>query len=393
MEGDTSSKEVAKGSAGLGATGLGAAGLGATGLGATGLGGLVNMGMTCYANAVIQCIRQCKKIPWICQHGNYTTLFEPADKVKEARKLKQSVMNSFAEVVQLLERCETKKSVRPAEFWRSVNPAVKGTMYEHLASREPHDSHEFYLFLLEAMHESTAVEVDMKILRPTPQTPEEHLVIRALESWKKEFTKEYSPFVDIFYGLGHWQTECQSCKTLTHRWESFNSLKVSVPAEKGGVKKLQDLLGVDMEPETIESYDCDTCKAKTTVKRWYRIWRLPHTVVLVLKRFNFDGQKIHTRVEPLERGEIDFAPYFSEQSPEREGVTTYHLRSIVDHHGSSQGGHYTAQVKQRGVEDWYFYDDEGVMHMEGKGPIYGDSTYMLFLERGEALTPSVAKEA
>ena len=29
------------------------------------MGGLVNMGMTCYANAVFQSIRHCPKIPWM----------------------------------------------------------------------------------------------------------------------------------------------------------------------------------------------------------------------------------------------------------------------------------------------------------------------------------------
>jgi ubiquitin C-terminal hydrolase len=234
----------------------------------------------------------------------------------------------------------------------------------------------------------------MKILRPAPQTPGDHLVIRALQAWQKEFTKEYSPFVDIFYGLGHWQTECQKCKTVTHRWESFNSLKVSIPKGEFGAApvKLHNLLQTEMESEVIENYECDTCKLKTTVKRWYRLWRLPHTLIIVFKRFNFDGQKIHTRIEPLENAQIDFAPYFSEYSPEKGGVTSYTLRSIVDHHGSSLGGHYTAQVKQRGAEEWYLYDDEGVIHMNGKGPLYGDSTYMLFLERNTGSAP-VAQEA
>jgi ubiquitin carboxyl-terminal hydrolase 8 len=356
---------------------------------ATGLGGLVNMGFTCYANAALQCIRQTKKMAWLCEPGRLATLFEAQPKT-DRRRLQQDLTTTFAEVVQLLGRCQRGQSVRPGEFWRRVAPTVQDTLYEHLASREPHDSHEFYLFLLETLHEATATEVEIKVLRPPPVTPEDRLVIGALEAWKKEFTKEYSPFVDIFYGLGHWQTACQRCGNITHRWESFNSLKASVPARAdGGAPQIAALLAADLEPETIEQYDCDTCKEKTTVRRWFRVWRLPQTVVLVLKRFQHNGQKITTPVAALEGGGeamFDFAPFFSEVSPERHGTTRYTLRSIVDHHGSSLGGHYTAQVRDRdsgldAADSWYFYDDEGVANMKGRGPIFGESTYILFLER------------
>jgi ubiquitin C-terminal hydrolase len=313
------------------------------------------------------------------------TLFEPEPKT-DRRRVQQELAQTFAEVVQLLERCKKGQSVRPGEFWKRVRPAVHDTLYEHLANREPHDSHEFYLFLLQTLHEATATEVEIRVLRPPPVTAEDRLVIGALEAWKKEFTKEYSPFVDIFYGLGHWQTACQRCGNITHRWESFNSLKASVPARAEGHADIAALLAADLEPETIEQYDCDTCKEKTTVRRWFRVWRLPHTVVLVLKRFQQNGQKITTPVAALEGGTFDFSPYFSEVSPERNGVSRYTLRSIVDHHGSSLGGHYTAQVRHRDSGDealsWYFYDDEGVANMKGRGPIFGESTYMLFLERG-----------
>ena len=58
---------------------------GISGSGISGLGGLVNMGMTCYANAAIQCIRHCKKIPWLCRPGHCDSLFEPEGNVKEKR--------------------------------------------------------------------------------------------------------------------------------------------------------------------------------------------------------------------------------------------------------------------------------------------------------------------
>ena len=357
---------------------------------ASGLGGIVNMGLTCYANAVIQVLRQIPRFRWILEKDRFDTLFAHGDSVKPRRQAQQSFTTSFAEIVQMLWKCERGHSVRPGEFWKRVPPLVEDTMYEHLASKAPHDSHEFFLFLMESIHEATAQEVDMRIVRPPPVTPKDHLVHGALAAWQREFSKEYSPFVDLFFGLVHWQTVCQACSNISHRWESFNSLKIPVPA--GGLGQdpptLETMLQEEMAPETIEGYQCDKCPQRTEAKRFMRLWRLPQTLILVIKRFTPDGRKIHTRIAPLMAAEggtphpaINFTPYFSDDSPEKSGATHYALRGIVDHHGSSRGGHYTAQCRHTESNTWYMYDDEGVGEITGGQPHFGDSTYMLFFER------------
>jgi ubiquitin C-terminal hydrolase len=350
---------------------------------AGGLGGLVNMGLTCYANATFQAVRAASaRIPWLLEEGRYNTLFEK-DPSKERTKNQQAVAVAAAEVIQMLGKCKRGQSVRPGKFWSKVIPAVQDTMYEHLASKAPHDSHEFFLFLLECLHESTAQQVEMKIIRPDPVTDAERQIIGALQSWQREFSKEYSPFVDMFYGLGHWRTTCQECGNVSHRWESFNSMKVTMPP--GGVGQeppsLASLLLKEMEPETIEGYTCDACKKSVSVKRSFRVWRLPQVLLIVLKRFTPDGRKIHTRVAPIAAAvPAEFSGLFSAESPERTGLTRYTLRSIVDHHGSAGFGHYTAQANPSKGDGWKLYDDEGVRDLPG-GPEFGESTYMLFFER------------
>ena len=39
-------------------------------------GGLINMGLTCYGNAVIQNLRHLSKLVWIMEDGKYNTLFK-----------------------------------------------------------------------------------------------------------------------------------------------------------------------------------------------------------------------------------------------------------------------------------------------------------------------------
>ena len=329
------------------------------------------MGLTCYANAVMQCLRHCEKIPWICEKGRYDTLFKKEPSA--ARAYKQKLTTSFAEVVQMLQTCRKGQSVRPADFWKHLPPCVLNTGFEHFAMRAPHDAHEFFIFLIDILHEAMAQEVDMTI-KTTVTNEKEARIVQALTVWKREFSNLYSPFVDLFYGLMHVRVECQTCKNTTHRWETFTSLKAAVPAS-GEPPTLTDMLAEELKPEMIEGYDCEKCSAKTLAKKSLAIWRMPQTMVVVLKRFTPTGQKIQTRVAPI--GHTDFGVHFSDESPEKSKV--YGLQAIVDHHGSSAGGHYTAQCRHTETDTWVLYDDEGVQDLPGPG--FGTSTYMLFFRR------------
>jgi len=347
-----------------------------------GFGGLINMGLTCYGNAVIQNMRHLSKLVWIMEEGKYNTLFK---KGATDRRLKlQNVTSAFAEIVQFLGKCNKGQSVRPGTFWKRVPPAVHDTLYEQLSDKVCHDSHEFFLFLFEAIHEATSQEVDMRIMRPAPQTEEEQLVHGALKAWQDTFTKEYSPFVHMFYGMFHQRTVCQECKNVSHRWEAFNSLKLPVPQE--GEFNLLDALKKDMVSEDIAEYVCEKCgPPRRSAKKTMSIWRMPLALVITLKRFTNDGKKINTPLVPIPV--MDFAPYFSTESPERLGETRYTLRGMVDHHGQPSFGHYTAQCRHLGNDKWFTYDDEAVREMPE--PQFG-SSYMLFFERFAVAKEKVA---
>jgi hypothetical protein len=342
-----------------------------------GVGGLINMGLTCYGNAVMQNLRHLSKLVWILEEGKYNTLFKK--EAPKRRELYQSLTQAFAEVVQMLGKCKKGQSVRPGNFWKRIIPAVEDTLYEQFAMKMFHDSHEFYQLVLETIHQSTIQDVDMKIILPPPTTPQEKLVHGALEAWQKSFVKEYSPFVHMFYGLYHQRTVCQACKNMTHRWEPFNSLKVPTQAGAASCDVLISLKDDMLSEETIDEYVCEACgPPRKPAKKSMSIWKLPSVLVLSLKRFGNDGNKISVPAAPIQPT-VDFSPYFSEDSPERVATNHYTLRGIVDHHGSSRGGHYTAQCRHPVSSNWYRYDDEYVEGMPG--PEFGDSTYMMFFEK------------
>ena len=357
----------------------------------TGVGGIVNVGLTCYANATIQAFRHCKGMEDLCKEEKYTSMLKPNCKYNEITK-------QFADIVQNLSIMNKTSSLRPNGFWHAFSSVVKDSCFEHLASREPHDAHEFLMFLLDSLHESLSRSVTMNITTCSLKSEKQIFHQKSLETWKANFEKQYSPIVHSFFGMFHIQTFCGRCKNITNKWETFNTLKGVI--QKGDPVSLLDSIHGELNEESIEDYVCEKCPVRVNAIRKTKIWKLPNNLIVVLKRFTHDGRKIHTPLIPFTK--LCLSELFSANSPNKKH-SNYTIRSIIDHHGSSHGGHYTAQAKreeskeggkeeskeggkeeskeggkEESKEKWYMFDDQDIYEIDG--PKMGDSSYILFLE-------------
>ena len=330
----------------------------------TGTGGIINVGFTCYANALFQSLRNCYGIEKLCEEETYKKLLKKENKYNETTI-------QFANLVQQLSTMDSSSSIRPNGFWHAFREVAKDSCFAHLISRQPHDAHEFLMFLLDSLHESLSREITMSITQCSLKSEKQIFHQKSLETWKASFEKHYSPIVELFFGMFHIQIIC-SCGNISNRWETFNTLK-GVMGKNEKYTLLECIHG-ELNEEIIEGYVCDSCKKRTNAVRKTKVWKLPKNLIIVLKRFTYDGRKIHT---PLVRfnEDICLAELFSASSPNKKD-SNYTLRSIVDHHGSSNGGHYTAQVKQG--DKCYNYDDESVSETDIQ---MGSSSYIIFLEK------------
>jgi ubiquitin C-terminal hydrolase len=250
--------------------------------------------------------------------------------------------------------------------------------YDQFLGRQQQDAHEFMMFVLDQIFEGTKEEVNFIIQKPTPRTDAERRIYEALSSWKRQFEKQYTPIVDIMFGLLEYDTECQTCKNHSYKYESFNTLKISMPyiVEPGQTPPtIQEMLRPEWQPETIEGYACDHCQpTRTTARRQVKIWRLPRCLIVMLKRFTPDGRKLNTPWTPPS-DTLDLGEFFSPVSPERSKDYKYGVQAVVDHHGSARGGHYVSQGLSPLDGKWYLYDDETVHPIEK--PSLGTSSYVL----------------
>jgi hypothetical protein len=255
----------------------------------SGTGGIVNIGFTCYANSVLQAFRHCNNIYELFQEENYSKILK--DKCKY-----NDMTQQFANLVQNLGKISSNSSIRPGGFWHSFDIAVKDSCFDHLSNRQPHDAHEFLMFLIDGLHESLSKSVNMKITDCNIISEKQKCQQKSLEAWKTQFEKEYSPFVDLFFGIFHIQVICDNCKNVSHKFDTFNTLKGVF--NKNSSPTIIDCLQADLNKENLEGYQCENCKPnKTNAIKITRIWKLPPNLIIVFKRFTYDGRKINTPIQ------------------------------------------------------------------------------------------------
>ncbi|XP_075374856.1 ubiquitin carboxyl-terminal hydrolase 43 [Mycteria americana] len=155
-----------------------------------------------------------------------------------------------------------------------------------------------------------------------------------------------------------------------------------------------------------DAWRCPHCKVpqQGTVK--LSLWTLPDILIIHLKRFRQVAEhrhKLTTLVRFPLRG-LDMAPHVAQRGqaggqllgrwapwqpplclpPSCPRDYLYDLYAVCNHHGSMQGGHYTAYCCNALDGRWYSYDDsrvEGVQEAE----VSTRSAYILFYQRRNAV--------
>ncbi|KAK5665787.1 ubiquitin-specific protease doa4 [Batrachochytrium dendrobatidis] len=371
-----------------------------------GMAGLRNLGNTCFMNSIIQCLSGTTLLTRFFLTGTYRKFINRANPLGS----KGTVVESYSALIQTIYRAQ-ETVVVPSEFKSVISEVLPS-----FSGNDQHDSQEFLSALLDALHE------DLNISRtgPEPTSKPMQMISRDGRSgthvqadddtegipdevllekeWQLYCKRNKSIVVDTFQGLLKSRLRCLTCNKTSTTFNPFMYLSLPIPTKnrngvKGGPVLLDDCLKLFVEEEILDgdnAWMCPRCKTRRRATKKLTIATLPVILLIHFKRFSFDGpfrNKVGTYVY-FKPNDLNLSSYLMPSSTLSNTLLlnvntySYNLFAVSNHFGSLSGGHYTAQVKNEVLQQWYNFDDSKISSIDEK-TIQSEAAYILFYVRSD----------
>jgi len=279
--------------------------------------GLNNLGNTCYLNTALQCLLFCSSFREEVLNNTHIEKTHDAPLIAELRDVYHKLWIEQNHVI-------------PRGLLYVISQSSIGKMID---VKYPNDLHEFLGLFVDALIEENN-KIEKNIMKPL--------------------------FQKILQGTQESFITCSHCGYRSVNKEKFSSLMLSFDAtdpslsyQKGRkcAQELDELLRGSFRDDVIEERTCDNCHQKRNETRKLRLTKSPNVLMLMIKRYNYNGQRINNMLD---------IPYDLSlcESQFSEKKTRYKICSIACHCGSLENGHYYSLVLFE--NNWYKIDDDNV---------------------------------
>jgi ubiquitin C-terminal hydrolase len=251
--------------------------------------------------------------------------------------------------------------VSPNRFVRQVQQVAQIKGRQLFTGWAQNDLPEFLLFMIEALHNSIARQVSMKICGRVAK-PVDKLAVECYAMLKSTYNSEYSEIMDMFYGIYVSELSSTDGQVIHSRKpESFFILDLEVKSPHGSVyTQLYECIDSFTQVELMQGDNAwfnEATQRKEDVRKRIVFWNFPTVLVITLKRFHGDdgSRKLQHEVSfPLTN--LDLSRYVVGYNPSHY---VYDLFGVCNHSGNTVGGHYTAYVQTKGGM-WVHFNDTAV---------------------------------
>lgn len=197
---------------------------------------------------------------------------------------------------------------------------------------------------------------------------------------------------DKYYLAMDWRTnERLPVHCFVQNKEVDCEVEGSLSVQRNQSTSLEACIDLFTQPENLsdgDSWRCPRCKKPVEATKQMSVWRLPHILIIQLKRFSFKyvlySDKIDKFVQYPIRG-LNLRPYMSGE-PE-DGPTIYDLYGVINHMGRLLGGHYTSYARlvakhdsRQSEIDWRLFDDSRVNFCP-ESRVVNEQAYLLLYRR------------
>jgi ubiquitin C-terminal hydrolase len=335
-----------------------------------GLSGLANLGNTCFINSCMQILSHTYELNNFMDKNNgiYKNMLKPKyDSVLiiEWDNLRKILWN---------ENC----IVSPGKFIKTIQKLASLKNKELFTGFAQNDLPEFLVFVIDCFHSSLQREVNMTISGKCENETDE-LAVQCFEMVKRMYIEEYSEIWTMFYAIHVSQIiDLESGEVLSSTPEPFFMIDLPIPSNNKS-PSLIDCFDFYVEGEVLENENAwfnEKTNLKQNVKKRILFWSLPHVMVLSFKRFDYRNRKNQIFIDfPLD--DLDLSKYVIGYKKESY---IYELYGICNHGGVTQGGHYTAYVKNANGK-WYDFNDTSVEEVSVLQHLVSSRAYCLFYRK------------
>jgi ubiquitin C-terminal hydrolase len=369
-------------------------------------GGLRNIGSTCYANTLIQCLSVCDSFMLFLfnQEENYK------NRLNNNKKNELDNIFLITELKMIYESLVLDgNSLIPRRFIKCLS-----NKFDYFNIFQQNDIHEMLLMIINKLNEEIKfTETETKIIFNKMLLKHKKYILdndknnsinddnnenkynqfkeENIGHWFNLHSKEYSEIIECFYGHQISQIVCGNCDFIHHNHEYFNCLNLELPVQinvgerNSSNKDLYDCIKQYTSKIMLNNGDnneiewkCDKCNCKKKSDKIIKFWNLPPVLIINLKRFVYDAKKDRLSKNDI-KIDIPFNLNFKNYILQRNNNINYELKGIGLHYGNIRGGHYVSMIRKNNNNDneWLYIDDE-IISETTKDKIPFQNAYVLF---------------
>ena len=333
-----------------------------------GLTGLCNLGNTCYINSCMQILSNCYELNEFIDAIPVNNINNNGLILKEWKSLKDLIWSKDC-------------IISPNRFLNAIQIVASLKKRDLFTGYAQNDLPEFLIFIFDCFHEAIERKVNITI-EGVSENKVDELAKTCYEMIRNTYNNSYSEIIDLFFGI-HVSlivANGNSNKIMSITPEPFSIINLPIPSHTTNNKcSIYDCFDLYTQSESLSGDNAwfnEQTNKNEDVMKCIKFWSLPTVLIVDFKRFNNFNQKLNGIIDTPLIG-LDLCKYVIGYNKEQY---IYELFGICNHSGGSQGGHYTAYIKNSN-QKWYHFNDTDVKEIQNNENIISQKAYCLFYRK------------